>query len=899
MFSLRQFIERINITQRHAVLAVLFLYFLGAVLVTAIESISGGSVDDLYPSGAFAATALFGSAWFLYYRYSWEFVRYFASVIATLLVTLLLPEPFITKYAPMVVVMPAILALILTESFGVVINGIVTIGVLLLRANGSGVYAEPLTLVLYAMIVGGLLVRQMIGATSLRQLQEAQAQTQESEKRFRSLIENSSDQISILNASGELIYESPTAKPILGYAYGEYLGKNLFPLVHPDDVNGTHSILVELIRKPEVQPRVRFRLLHQDGSWRWIEAVGANLLNEPSVQGIVINYHDVTERVQAEEKVQKQLQRLHGLRLIDIAINSSLNLTITLDVVLEQAVSLLEADAAAILLVNPESQKIDCAASRGFLSQAIRQTDIDPATCYAGHAIRERRTIRIPNAMETDGEMATMLQLGNQNFAEYYGIPLIAKGEIKGVLEVYRLSRSEPDLEWLGFLETMAGQAAIAIDNAQLFDSLQKANAELERRVSERTAQLNISNAELEHANRAKDEFLANMSHELRTPLNSILGLSESLLEQRRGALNQHQQNSIQIIASSGRHLLDLINDILDLSKIEARMFDFYPEVILVDDLCRSCVAFVKSQAAKKSITITYIQEAFVAKILADPRRLKQILVNLLMNAVKFTPESGHVMLRVNADQEQDLIQFSVIDNGIGIAEQDMQRLFQPFVQVDSSLSRQYEGTGLGLSLVQKLTDLHGGSVQVESRIGAGSKFTVNIPCKLGEVARLETVHIDAQSVIGHPTENSPVSTEPARYGCTVLLAEDNMSNILTIGEYLESYGHEVVVAHDGLEAVEKAEAMNPDIILMDIQMPAINGLDAIARLRRKAPFESTPIIALTALAMPGDRQRCLRAGANEYMSKPVNLKILKQMIDSLLQKQSPAEMPDPVRDSA
>jgi signal transduction histidine kinase len=265
------------------------------------------------------------------------------------------------------------------------------------------------------------------------------------------------------------------------------------------------------------------------------------------------------------------------------------------------------------------------------------------------------------------------------------------------------------DTEWMDFLETLAGQAAIAVDNAQLFLSLQQANAELEGRVSERTTELNKANAELERANRAKDEFLANMSHELRTPLNSIIGLSESLLEQRRGTLNENQQKSLEMIGASGGHLLELINDILDLSKIEAGKFDFYPQPVSLDEFCRSCLAFVKTQAYKKSITVTYIPEPFVSKIFADPRRLKQILVNLLINAVKFTSENGRVTLRVNADLEQDLIQFAVIDNGIGITPENLQRLFQPFVQVDSSLTRQYEGTGLGLTIVQKLTDLHGG----------------------------------------------------------------------------------------------------------------------------------------------------------------------------------------------
>jgi signal transduction histidine kinase/CheY-like chemotaxis protein len=458
---------------------------------------------------------------------------------------------------------------------------------------------------------------------------------------------------------------------------------------------------------------------------------------------------------------------------------------------------------------------------------------------------------------------------------------------VNGVLEIYHRSYLKGDPQWLEFLEALAGQAAIAIDNAQLFESLQRSNLSLEQRVIERTAELNRTNTELEHANRIKDEFLANMSHELRTPLTSILGLSESLREQRRGALNDHQERSLEIIESSGRHLLELINDILDLSKIEAGKFDYYPQPVSVDEVCRSSLTFVKGLAAKKSIAITFLPDRSVSRIFADPRRLKQILVNLLSNAVKFTLERGEVTLQVNADPEQDLIKFSVIDNGIGISAHNMQRLFQPFVQVDSGLNRQHEGTGLGLALVQKLTDLHGGSVQVESEVGKGSRFTVNLPCLQEEVTKLEKLESRPTLSTGEPIQTAQIpAATPAHCGL-ILLADDNMSNILTMGEYLESHGYQVAVAHDGSEVLKKVEAISPDLILMDIQMPVMNGLEAMARLRGNRRFAATPIIALTALAMPGDRERCLLAGANEYMSKPASLKRLVKTIDELLRSQA------------
>ena len=702
-----------------------------------------------------------------------------------------------------------------------------------------------------------------------------------SEKRFRALVENAPDGIALLGMDGKLQQVTPSTEQILGYTLDDATGQDPALLTHPEDLPALLALLGDLIQTPGKIATAQYRFRHKDGSWRWLESTISNLVAEPSVEAIVFNYRDITANRQAEEQIRRQVKRLNALRMIDIAISSSFDLHVILDVVLREVCSQLGVDASAVLLFNTRLQSVEYAASRGFHSEALHFTRLKLGEGFAGRVVLERKTIHISDLMETGGRLAQALQLEQESFIEYYGTPLMVKGEVKGVLEIYQRSLLKAEPEWLEFLETLAGEAAIAIDNAGLFTSLQRTNAELEQRVSERTEELHQTNAELEFANHAKDEFLANMSHELRTPLNSILGLSESLLEERRGALNDYQQRSLKLIASSGHHLLELINDILDLSKIEAGMLEFYPQPILVDEFCNSCLAFINTQAIKKSITVTYTNEATVAKLFADPRRLKQIVINLLTNAVKFTLAGGHVTLQVQYAAEQDLIQFSVIDDGIGIAREHLQRLFQPFVQLDSSLNRQYEGTGLGLALVHKLTDLHGGSVSVESEPGKGSRFTINLPCRQDRIKELE--QLQPALLFTEPQEKAEAPLEPSMLHGVILLAEDKAANIMTIGDYLENYGFEVVVAHDGLEAIEKAEAIKPDLILMDIQMPVLDGLEAMAHLRRDPAFKSTPIIALTALAMPGDRERCLEAGANEYMSKPVSLKMLRQTIEGLL----------------
>ena len=405
-------------------------------------------------------------------------------------------------------------------------------------------------------------------------------------------------------------------------------------------------------------------------------------------------------------------------------------------------------------------------------------------------------------------------------------------------------------------------------------EALQQYAADLERRVEERTI-------ELTHANRAKSEFLANMSHELRTPLNSILGLSEALLEQSRGPLNEKQAQALQVIEASGTHLLSLINDILEVSKIEADKLKIYLDIISVKDVCESSLNFVRELAIKKSITLDFWNYQEVSTLYADPQRLKQILINLLNNAVKFTPEKGNVSLEVELDHEHDQIQFFITDNGIGIAPDDLKKLFSPFMQVDSSLARQYQGTGLGLTIAYKLTELHGGSLQVESAVGKGSRFIVSLPW--------DQTHATSQAT--SPTEKPPqVAREPQqllRPLAKILLADDHEVNTMMLGEYLQSRGYEVTTARNGLEALAKAEDTLPHLIIMDIQMPEMDGLEAIQHLRADSRFISTPIIALTALAMSGDRERCLEAGADEYMSKPVSLRMLAEKIQEILSQKN------------
>ncbi|NJN65963.1 MAG: PAS domain S-box protein [Chloroflexaceae bacterium] len=454
--------------------------------------------------------------------------------------------------------------------------------------------------------------------------------------------------------------------------------------------------------------------------------------------------------------------------------------------------------------------------------------------------------------------------------------------EAKGVLCFFSYDRHPESAALSDMMADIGTQVSQFLSRKWAEDALRQERGLLAQRVAERTAELSIANAELARAVRTKDEFLANMSHELRTPLNAILGLTESLEEGVYGPLNERHLKSLRTIGGSGRHLLALINDILDLSKIEAGKMDLQIGPVPIDLVCQASLQFIKQQAMHKQVRVTFNLDTSLTRIQADERRLKQILINLLNNAVKFTPEQGEIGLEVVTEGENEddaVVRFTVWDTGIGIAPEHLGELFKPFVQIDSGLARLHEGTGLGLALVSRLTELQGGSVAVESQPGAGSRFTVSLPLRQAGQTESPAEELD------HSVPCSPASASIPLSSARVLLAEDNESTLTLLTEYLSARGYQVVVARNGAEAVEQTLRERPDLILMDIQMPGMDGLEAIRSIRASEHdgLATLPIIALTALAMPGDRERCLEAGAHDYLSKPVNLKTLIRTIEAHL----------------
>lgn len=413
---------------------------------------------------------------------------------------------------------------------------------------------------------------------------------------------------------------------------------------------------------------------------------------------------------------------------------------------------------------------------------------------------------------------------------------------------------------------------------------------QIQQQLIERNEELARSNEQLARATRLKDEFLANMSHELRTPLNAILGMTESLLEEIFGPINEVQRKSLVTIEHSGTHLLALINDILDIAKIESGQIELKPNLVDASAICTTTIALIKPQALKKNLTLTVEVDPQLPSLWVDSRRIRQSLLNLLTNAVKFTPENGAIRLSVSllrddspsSPEHNAYIRFAVTDTGIGIAPEHLPKLFRPFIQIDSALNRKYSGTGLGLALVKQLTELHGGRVGMTSTPGRGSCFTMDLPCTAEE--RPTEVTIAPGPDQGLRPE-SPVVTPQAPL---LLVVDDNEANISTVALYLEAKGYRVITADDGAMGIAQATATEPDLIVMDIQMPGLDGLEAIQILRRDPRLVHIPIIALTALVMDGDRERCLQAGANAYLAKPIKLRELVACVEQLLHPRSP-----------
>jgi signal transduction histidine kinase/CheY-like chemotaxis protein len=539
------------------------------------------------------------------------------------------------------------------------------------------------------------------------------------------------------------------------------------------------------------------------------------------------------------EELDRKVTQLEALGAVGQAESFSLNLSEVLNTIITQAVQLSGTDGGSIYEYDEDAREFRIASVFGTSPEtfeALQRTRIGLDDTFLGQAAALGRPLELPDlgGVLPDPYLSVLAEGGWRSLV---AVPMLREGRIVGAMVVRRHAAGYVPQEICDLLETFAGQSALALINAKLYRQLER------------------QSAALEVASQHKSEFLASMSHELRTPLNAIIGFSEVLLERMFGELNERQDDYLRDILSSGKHLLELLNDILDLSKIEAGQMVLNRSQFVVRESLEYCLSMVRERALKQRISLNLEVDPQVGVIDADRLRIRQVVLNLLSNAVKFTPDGGHVDVRASING-QDLV-VAVADTGPGVPAEDRQRIFDAFQQ-GTRHTEQTEGTGLGLTLSKQILELHGGRIWVESEPEQGSTFGFALPAGSSEPALTSVPQAGLDS--GLPTE-AP-GPRP-----TVVVVEDDRRSFDLLRVYLEGAGARVVSARNGEEGLDTVRRLSPAGVVLDILLPGIDGWEVLARLKADPATAAIPVVVVSML---DDRGRGFALGAAEYLVKPV-----------------------------
>jgi signal transduction histidine kinase/CheY-like chemotaxis protein len=538
------------------------------------------------------------------------------------------------------------------------------------------------------------------------------------------------------------------------------------------------------------------------------------------------------------DELGRKVDQLEALGAVGQAESFSLNLTEVLNTIITQAVQLSGSDGGSIYEFDEDAREFRIATVSSTSPEtfdALRRTRIGLDDTFLGKAATLGRPLELPDLRDAPPDPHLNV-LAESGWCSLVAVPMLREGRIVGAIVIRRHTPARIPQEIHDLLETFASQSALALINAKLYRQLER------------------QSAALEVASQHKSEFLASMSHELRTPLNAIIGFSEVLLERMFGELNERQDDYLRDIWSSGKHLLELLNDILDLSKIEAGQMVLNRSEFAAPESLEYCLSMVRERALKQRIQLTLEIDPQVGLIDADRLRFRQVVLNLLSNAVKFTPEGGRVGVR-GFLRDQDLV-VEVTDTGPGVPAEDRQRIFDAFQQ-GARHPEQTEGTGLGLTLSKRILELHGGRIWLESEPGQGSTFGFALPTGEPALASVPEVSLDS----GLPTEVAPGP------GPTVVVVEDDRRSFDLLRVYLEGAGARVVSARDGEEGLDTVRRLSPAGVVLDILLPRIDGWEVLARLKADPATAAIPVVVVSML---DERGRGYALGAAEYLVKPV-----------------------------
>lgn len=556
------------------------------------------------------------------------------------------------------------------------------------------------------------------------------------------------------------------------------------------------------------------------------------LLDEFAAQAaIALQQVDLMQSLEARSaELASKVDQLEALRDVGAAVSSSLDPAAVLDSIVSNAVRLTGADGGSILEYDEQTDAFVVRAAYGSgqtLLDQLRVATIRRDATLVGRAATRRCPIQVADLATSPLDPHLDLLLRN-GWRSVLAVPMLRGEVIVGVVVIRRRSTGAFPEDTVELLQTFASQSSIALVNARLFSELE------------------TKSAELEVASRHKSEFLASMSHELRTPLNAVIGFSEVLIDRMFGDLNERQDEYVHDIWNSGRHLLELLNEILDLSKVEAGRMVLEPSTFRVDLAFEYALSLVRERAARHGITVSVVLAEGVDTLEADELRFKQVLLNLLSNAVKFTQDGGSVEVR--AARTHDELVVTVTDTGVGIPPEDRERIFESFHQGGRGVARE-EGTGLGLTLTRRLVELFDGRLWLDSEVDVGSTFGFSVPLRPGE------------------REQSPSrAPEPGR--TSVLLVDDDRVSLDLMAAYLESLDLHLERATDGVEALRLAGELRPAALVLDIRLPGLDGWQVLERLRDDPRTAAIPVVVVSVL---DERPRGLAVGAAAYLLKPVS----------------------------